>query len=259
MKKCMNCGAELTDDAKFCHTCGAKQEEAAPLSGQETASVNVDEMSREELVSRLNEAFAAVQQVYELADHQTMLQRKLKNAAGFNNIKLIRYLIAFLAADVLSGLAVKITAAFFPPVLALILGFAVFIGVIFFGARFMKEGLGRDLLEEALSSFGAGPGKTAEYQAEIENVQYRMNTIWNSNAENICCLPKDYRYPLAYQYTAMYLEQKRANSVGEALNLFDEQTHRWKMEDAQNQILRNQRDMQVQLALMDLDLILSGR
>ena len=50
-------------------------------------------------------------------------------------------------------------------------------------------------------------------------------------------LPDDYWYPQATEYIASVVQSGRANTVPEALAMYDEQLHRWKMEEAQMQIL----------------------
>ena len=103
--------------------------------------------------------------------------------------------------------------------------------------------------------------KTPEepYLAEIEEIEHQFQQIFRANWKYISYIPEDYRYPLAIEYLLKYLEQHRAKDLGEAMNLFDEQSHRWTMEDAQSKILRNQQDIKGTLFLIDLDLLLNRR
>ena len=67
------------------------------------------------------------------------------------------------------------------------------------------------------------------------------------NQDALAFLPEDYWYPLATGYLLKMVETDRADTLREALAMLDEQLHRWKMEDAQAQILAEQ---QAQTALL---------
>lgn len=65
--------------------------------------------------------------------------------------------------------------------------------------------------------------------------------------ENIDIVPVDYRYPLAVEYIYKCLKNQRAATIGEAINLYEDQIHKWKMESMQQEImqtcLKQQQDM----------------
>ena len=68
--------------------------------------------------------------------------------------------------------------------------------------------------------------------------------IMKENAESLSIIPEDYWYPLATNYMLEMVNAGRADTIKEALRLFDEQEHRWKVEESQEQMLEAQ-NMQI--------------
>jgi hypothetical protein len=86
-----------------------------------------------------------------------------------------------------------------------------------------------------------------EAKKDLENaikrsgeLQKRIEVIIHEKKEIISIIPEKYRYPLAVNFFAEVLENGRADSMKEAMNLYEEQLHRWKMENKMEQILKNQ-------------------
>lgn len=79
----------------------------------------------------------------------------------------------------------------------------------------------------------------AVYQAGMDHAR--------ANLADVAFLPNEYRYPLATGYLVNCVQQRRAATLQEALDKFDEQLHRWKLEASQQQILRQQRIQSQQL------------
>ena len=59
----------------------------------------------------------------------------------------------------------------------------------------------------------------------------------NNNCQELYCVPSQYRYFVAISYIYECLNNGRASDLKEALNLFEEQMHRWRMEGYQQQTL----------------------
>lgn len=68
-----------------------------------------------------------------------------------------------------------------------------------------------------------------------------LEEFLKSNMELLNILPKNYRYPLAANFIAEVLENGRADSLKEAYNLYEEQIHRWKMENKMNELIKEQK------------------
>jgi len=73
-----------------------------------------------------------------------------------------------------------------------------------------------------------------------DELKIRLEDIIQEKKEIISIIPEKYRYPLAANFFAEVLENGRADSMKEAMNLYEEQLHRWKMENKMEQILKNQ-------------------
>lgn len=75
--------------------------------------------------------------------------------------------------------------------------------------------------------------RSDELKESIKAILYEKNEI-------ISIIPEKYRYPLAANFFTEVLENGRADSMKEAMNLFEEQLHRWKMENKMDRVLKNQ-------------------
>lgn len=72
--------------------------------------------------------------------------------------------------------------------------------------------------------------------------------IFARNLEQVRFLPADYWYPMATEYLIKVVAAHRADSLKEALDLFDAQLHRWRVEEANNAILAQQQLQTAHLA-----------
>ncbi len=64
--------------------------------------------------------------------------------------------------------------------------------------------------------------------------------ILKDNYEDLKFLPEDYWYPLATGYLVKIISTRRADSLKEALDMFDAQLHRWKVEEANAEMVAQQ-------------------
>ncbi len=64
--------------------------------------------------------------------------------------------------------------------------------------------------------------------------------ILEDNYEDLKFLPDDYWYPLATGYLVKIISTQRADSLKEALDMFDAQLHRWKVEEANAEMVAQQ-------------------
>ena len=71
--------------------------------------------------------------------------------------------------------------------------------------------------------------------------------IFEANYDALSFLPDDYWYPLATSYLIKVIESQRVESLREALDHFDAQLHRWKVEEANAAIVTEQRAQTVHL------------
>lgn len=79
---------------------------------------------------------------------------------------------------------------------------------------------------------------TAEAAAEAEN--NKAQRIFENNIEDMNFLPVDYWYPMATGYMIKMVGTQRADTLKEALAMYDAQLHRWKVEEANAQMVEQQ-------------------
>ena len=62
----------------------------------------------------------------------------------------------------------------------------------------------------------------------------------DDNAAALSVIPSEYWYPMATNYLLKVVQTGRADTVNQALQMYDEQLHRWKVEEANASILAQQ-------------------
>ncbi|MBQ3824363.1 MAG: hypothetical protein II808_04035 [Clostridia bacterium] len=88
--------------------------------------------------------------------------------------------------------------------------------------------------------------KIADTRAKADEWSEHWKKIYNPSL--LAFLPENYRYPIAINYMANIVYSDRAQTLNEALNKYDEQLHRWKMENTQEAILAEQQFQTRQLS-----------
>lgn len=81
------------------------------------------------------------------------------------------------------------------------------------------------------------PKNVALYENKAKENRTIADQIAEDNAEILAVLPLKYRYPLASNYIVELFANGRAATLPEALDKYDEQLHRWKIEHAMQQEL----------------------
>ena len=84
-------------------------------------------------------------------------------------------------------------------------------------------------------------------QAERDKAQAICDAGWRE----LAILPEDYRYPLASTYLVRAVAAGRVTTLAEALDRFDAQLHRWKIEQANDQIVSQQQAQSKYLRSID--------
>ena len=96
-----------------------------------------------------------------------------------------------------------------------------------FGGLALGIILGYSIYKKGQGEFKA---ESAKRQKAIEKEKAAAQQIFDNNVNDLAFLPVDYWYPLATEYLVKVVQADRANSLAEALSMFDEQLHRWKIE-----------------------------
>lgn len=91
-----------------------------------------------------------------------------------------------------------------------------------------------------ISALGCLLVRTMMYHRAKKRADLITNEITGCLKENegyIELIPQKYRYPLACNYMAEVIQCGRADNLKEAMNLYEEQLHRWKIEKQMGNIL----------------------
>lgn len=215
MINCEECGYQYSDRSAACPNCGAP----TPGAGQMQPT-----RSRE--VSRSNadpDLLADVQDA-----HQVCLaaNEHFVVAGGYqdkiNSIRGLYYLLNMVSIG--AGI------------------FFFFVGLELFSGGFIAGVLTGVAVKVVLYYLMRMPfeAKIKGLREKIAKEQGVAQKIFDANAEALSCLPADYWYPLATEYMLKVIRAGRARNINEALDMFDAQLHRWKVEEANAQIMAQQ-------------------
>lgn len=73
---------------------------------------------------------------------------------------------------------------------------------------------------------------------KAKRIEEKGRAVLDDNNASLSFLPDDYWYPLATTYLYKVVSSERADTLKEALAMFDEQLHRWKMERSNSELAR---------------------
>lgn len=82
--------------------------------------------------------------------------------------------------------------------------------------------------------------KENEFNNEINKENQLAQEIFENNLDKMGFLQIDYWYPMATEYLIKVVDNQRADNLNAALKMYDEQLHRWKVEEANQQVLQMQ-------------------
>lgn len=219
---CTKCGKNLIEEMKYCPYCGNPVENISNRNSSATSSENIAAtnsfLNLEENIILLENINVALPIYYSIAEIQSKIaeqEKKKMDATRITGFKLfigaISYMILLLITGVLMAITIedlRVEDIFSVPAMIVIIGYVIFVS--------------------------KAQSKTQE---KINELTTQLNTyIENNKCEELFYLPEKYRYYIAAAYIKECLESGRAKNLSEALNLFEEQMHRWKMENMQYQI-----------------------
>ena len=233
---CSKCGMKNEDGAQFCSGCGA-----ALIGGQSGEEMHQRQSEREELMKKLQQILPGLQAVETMDEkiqnlegtQQTLLARSKGHLGRNIGIFLGVY---FASMCIWGGLIYAIFSGTDSPFMAVII-------------------LGILILAGGLTIIGLS------YNANYKRCMTQINAIADSkhNLEKnrevevkkllpeIQFVPANYRYLIAVQYMLEAFQNQRADTFKEAINLYEEQLHRWKLENASAQMLTLQRQQMSEL------------
>lgn len=178
-------------------------------------------MEREELLGHINECAGIMNQLKQKEDEYNILNEALnkkwnptKNMNGLG--KIIFYLVVFSAIGLLSIFSLSILMGFLVAFSSdpigtipyLLFGIAILAIIIFIASSSNK--------------------KKNEKRVRMQELDKEMTEL--STSPLLSWLPPDYRCTLAYFAIAGYVQNLRANTLQEALNLYETEKHQTRLE-----------------------------
>lgn len=73
---------------------------------------------------------------------------------------------------------------------------------------------------------------------QVMLIDEEIRSIFQEHGEIMCVLPEPYRYYTAVHYIQQTLVHGRADSLKEAMNLYEDQMHKWKIENNQQYLIK---------------------
>lgn len=147
--------------------------------------------------------------------------------------KVIAILAGFLSIYLYSFLFFKIIGPIFPKIVDSLVGVVIFIAstvmVVRFVYRFVR-GFVEGLTNQSRQA-------TAKIAPSIQRISDQIEQIATDNADVISAMPRDYRYYEAAQFFENALENGRADNMKEAVNLYEDNLHKLRMENYNHQLL----------------------
>lgn len=89
---------------------------------------------------------------------------------------------------------------------------------------------------------------------KIKALDFNINEIINQNIEILKNIPPRYCYYFSVNFMLGVLFNQRADSLKEAINVYEDQLHKWKMENYQQQLCEINRQQQASMVSMNFAL-----
>lgn len=220
MAFCTKCGAEIKGTEQFCPSCGA-----AVSPDSSSASPDEDLQSK---MSYADSIMNAADVCYQNADqtyNSAVYARNQDYAKKTTHSNFIHgmFFTIFCVLIILISSAAKNAVLFL-----ILLAIGIFV-LVCINASSNKAIKGKCDAEFA---------RTADFcNAKVAEGQ----KLLADNLDRLAFIPMDYWYPMATGYMLHMIQTNRADTINQLLQMYDEQLHRWKIENAQAQMVELQR------------------
>lgn len=206
-------------------------------------------MSERELaLERVNAALPVLKQINELyltavnINQKGMAQKVQAERSRIRSVKTypaIGAIVAFVLLDIIYSLVVARIASVLPSLIGSILAIVYIIFAIIVCAVVYQT-------VKAQVRVGTVSPATPKYRQEIDEISDEIYRLTVANEAVIAQIPRDYRYYDAAAYFEHVLANEQADSMKEAINLFEEYLHRQRLEQ-NSAILLDQAQRQSQM------------
>lgn len=232
---CNKCGMKVEENQQYCGGCGN------PLQPMQIAS-NKDELvfNKQELERELYEVVVPLQKIEEHYKRCLQLQKQIETAEKNSDFMVLKLVVSIPAGIILGYIVFAFVFVLlgkdfldqFPSEIILLL---IFFGMVQFGIgiyllmHFSLKGVFKKNTEKNVN-------KLKVQIDENQKAYYDLSQIIYPTLKRY--LPEDYWYSQAVSSIAGYFRTGRASTIKEALNLYEEEMHRLRMENMQEQTLR---------------------
>lgn len=217
---CKRCGKEIEHDARFCSGCGIQLKDMPQVEDYQDGRpqiVNGAYVEEREIVRRIDRALSIYQVVESMTNEIEILQ---KRKLGVSHT---------IAEDVVVSLAISA-----------IIGAIAFLAIIGINPKrtypFGTTGIVFLVALVVLFIIFRKHNNTRviRIDRELQNKKDQVaGFIQENNIPEVNYLPEKYRYVIAAQYIRDCIVNCRAHNLTDAINLYEEQMYRWKMENYQ--------------------------
>lgn len=231
---CNKCGMKVEDNQLFCGGCGNPLQPVQITSNKNEPVFNKQVFERE-----LYEVVAPLQKIEEYYSRCLQLQKQLETAKKNSDFMIIKLSISIPAGVILGFIEfffvfMLLSENFLEKFSDMILPFMFFcmaqFGVgLYLILHFSLKGVFKKKTEKNASKLQAQLDENQKAYYDLAQMVYP--TLKRN-------LPEDYWYSQAVASIAGYFRTGRANTLKEALNLYEEEMHRLRMENMQEQTLR---------------------
>lgn len=259
---CSNCGTDNQQDASFCCKCGAELKGESNVINRNNNEIKLDRNYINKIgriaseLKQLDDVDKSIQQVK--TDLDSVNKSLAKNNSNNGKGRLILIISGFTLKIVQSISLIKniIIGVITGSVLEQMFNgedFNVVDYLIFFTSIIVALAVDKKiypLIKEMVEkSIKTEHENLMERQAKdimkSEQLDNTKNQLINFLSENLGIIPPNYRYALAVQYIYESMLNMRARNLTEAINLYEEQLHRWRIEDAQQRMVELARQQTV--------------
>ena len=220
---------EIENNSRFCSGCGTRVEVEEVLSMREEAL-----QAKKDMMADLEKALPIYQKMASISEKIEKLNNEKNRKLGILTRIIRFYAVAFggaILGVIAFGIIAEVTGN---NTIVAKDGLAIGSSVAVVLKLLLKAKKNRDIDKQL-----------AQYQVELKNY------LEQNNCRELYCVPEKYRYYIAVNYIYECLRDGRASDLKEALNMYEEQMHRWKMEGYQQQMLvRSEQQLKVSQAIL---------
>ena len=148
----------------------------------------------------------------------------------------ILYFIAIYLTESFAGVLKLFSELPLIPTLMFIAAFLILVAISCFASYLSKK-----------SALQKSKERIETAKKNLAAINRNLYDIASTIKNDIAVLPPDYQYSMAAEYIYSCLRNQRANTIGEAINLYEDQLHKWRVENSLQQLNQIQKEQAASL------------